>query len=294
MGVVKNRHGTYVVRKKVPEGHEEAVARVLADARSRVSWLQRSLGTKDLRIANTAALPILMEFDAVLAKAAALMSPLPKRDSLSASEIATMADYYYASLLSEDEEVRRDGTSSEEVYREVTKQLADLGIPADTMFDPEPPPPYGLTERELDQSHQAVDIVLPAAKAALSRGNISFVEEGMDELQEVFRCELDRSSKAYKALGTAVLKRYVQHLEAISKRNVGEVVDTPKIVEPLSDTASRSGAPSDANTLSAAYEGWKKATSPTQSTDREFDNAVRRFIELHLRPLERPPFREHQ
>ncbi len=282
MGVVKNRHGIYVVRKKVPKGHEEAVARVLGETRrSRVSWLQRSLGTKDLRAANIAAKPILMEFDAILAKAAALASPIPKRDSLSEREIAAMADYYYAVLLSEDEEVRSDGTGSEEVYREAAKQLADLGIPASTMFEREPPRPYGMTERELVKSHQAVDIVLPAAKAALARGDISFVEEGMDELQEVFRCDLDPSSKAYRALGTAVLKRYVQHLEAISKRNVGEVVDTPKIVEPPSDTALGSGTPSGADTLSAAYEGWKKATSPIKSTDREFHHAVRRFNELH-------------
>ncbi len=144
MGVVKNRHGIYVVRKKVPKGHEEAVARVLGETRrSRVSWLQRSLGTKDLRAANIAAKPILMEFDAILAKAAALASPIPKRDSLSEREIAAMADYYYAVLLSEDEEVRSDGTGSEEVYREAAKQLADLGIPASTMFEREPPRPYG-------------------------------------------------------------------------------------------------------------------------------------------------------
>ncbi|HWK38443.1 MAG TPA: site-specific integrase [Hyphomicrobium sp.] len=278
MGVVKNRHGTYVVRKKVPKGHEEAVARVLADGRSRVSWLQRSLGTKDLRTANTAALPMLMEFDAILAKAAALLSPIPKRDSLNASEIAVMADYHYAVLLSEDEEGRRDGSGSEQVYNGVAKQLAELGIAAATGFDQLPPPAYGMTDREFNQSEQAVDIVLPAAKAALARGDISFVEEELDELKEVFRCDLDPASPAYKALGSAVLKRHVQGLEAIGKRNVGEVVDTPRLVEPPTDIKPSSPG---SDTLSAAFEGWKKAKQPTNSTEREFHNAVRRFIELH-------------
>jgi hypothetical protein len=181
MGVVKNRHGVYMARKKVPGGHEEAVARVLRDDRQRVVWLQRSLGTKDLLTANTAALPVLMAFDATLAKAAALLSPIPKRDVLSEREIAVMADYHYAAMLSEDEEMRRDSTGSEEVYRDVSKQLADLGIPAGTMFEPGPLQPFGLTERELVQSQQAVDIVLPAAKVALARGDISFVKEELEE-----------------------------------------------------------------------------------------------------------------
>lgn len=279
MGVVKNQHGVYVVRKKVPAGHEEAVARVLADDRLRVSWLQRSLGTKDLRQANTAALPILMEFDAILAKAAALLSPIPKRDDLSEREIGAMADYYYATMLSEDEEVRESGTGSDAVYRDVARQLAALGIQATTMRKLEPPATYGMTERELEQQRDAVATVLPEARAALAKGNIAFVEKDLDELMEVFRCGLDPHSKAYRALGMAVLKRHVQHLEAVEKRNVGEIVDTPKVVEPPIDIKSVASSGND--TLSAAYAGWKKAKSPTQSTDREFHNAVRRFIELH-------------
>ncbi|WBT39952.1 site-specific integrase [Hyphomicrobium sp. DMF-1] len=280
MGVVKNRNGTYVVRKKVPAGHEEAVARVLADGRERVSWLQRSLGTKDLRIANTAAKPIMMEFDALLGRASALVSPIPKRESLSASEIAVMADYHYASLLAEDDELRRSGTGSEQVYQDVATQLADLGIQATTMFKPEPLPAFGMSERELKKHQDTVDYVVPEARAALARGDITFVEEDLNELMEIFRCALDPRSEAYKALGMAVLKRYVQHLEAIGKRNAGEVVETPRIVEPPQDIEA-AVRPSGTDTLGAAYEGWKKAKNPTQSTDREFRNAVRRFIEQH-------------
>lgn len=279
MGVVKNQHGIFVVRKKVPKGLEEAVARVLADGRERVSWLQRSLGTKDVRTANTAAKPILMEFDAVLAKAEALLSPIPKRDDLSEREIAAMADYFYASVLSEDDKVRRDGTGSEQLYRDVAKQLADRGIKATTMFKPEPLAPFGMTERELEKQRDAVAIVLPEAKAALAKGDITFVEDELDELMEIFRCDLDPKAEAYKALGMAVLKRNLQHLEAIATRNAGEVVDTPKVVEPTIGVGTMLSPSTD--TLNAAYVGWKRARNPSQSTDREFHNAVRRFIELH-------------
>lgn len=280
MGVVKNRYGIYVARKKVPKGHEEAVARVLADGRQRVSWLQRSLGTKDLRTANTAAKPILMEFDSILAKAAALLSPIPKRDDLSEREIAAMADYHFASVLREDEETRRDGTGSEELYRDIANQIAEHGVQAVTMFKPEPLPRFGMTERELEKQREAVDIVLPEARAALAKGDITFVSEDLDELMEVFRCALDPQSKAYKALGMAVLRRYVQHLEAIEKRNAGEAIDTPKVIEPAISVGAAI-RPSGTDTLSAAYEGWKKARNPSKSSEWEYGHAVRRFIELH-------------
>ncbi|MDH4982790.1 site-specific integrase [Hyphomicrobium sp. D-2] len=299
MGVVKNRHGTYVVRKKVPKGLEEAVARVLGDERQRVAWLQRSLGTKDLKIANVAAKPILIEFDAVLAKAAALVSPIPQRDDLSDGEVKTMADYFYASLLSEDDEVRRDGAGSQQLFREVADQVS--GVVVASAFDlDEAAPPYGMSEREFDKHKSTVDFLLPAARKALARGDLSFVDDELDELMAVFRIGLDPSSKAYRALGTAVLKRYVQHLEALDRRNAGEVVETPPLLEPPLSASERpaSSASSAKDTLSAAYEGWKKARSSVASTDREYYNAIQRFIELHgdmrIRDIRRSHVREYR
>ena len=52
MGISKNRHGTYAARKKVPAHLQEAVARVLDNSKRRQVWLQRSLGTKDIKEAN--------------------------------------------------------------------------------------------------------------------------------------------------------------------------------------------------------------------------------------------------
>jgi hypothetical protein len=207
MGVVKNRHGTFVVRRKVPDGHEEAVAKVIGDGRSEVSWLQRSLRTKDRRQANTAALPYLIEFDAILAKAAALLNPIPRRDDLSDGEVTAMADYFYASLLSEDDEVRSDGFGSQEIFRAVAAQLADHGEPPSSAFDPnEATPPYGKSEREFAQHQETVEFVLPAARTALARGDITFVEDELDELMSVFRINLDPPSKGYRMFGSESAK----------------------------------------------------------------------------------------
>jgi hypothetical protein len=52
MGIVKNRHGSYEARKKVPKRLEEATATVLGVTKQRQSWLKKSLGTKDLREAK--------------------------------------------------------------------------------------------------------------------------------------------------------------------------------------------------------------------------------------------------
>jgi hypothetical protein len=55
MGLIKDRHGTYYARKKVPKRLEAAVAQVLANGKSRLSWLKKSLGTKMAHEANVRA-----------------------------------------------------------------------------------------------------------------------------------------------------------------------------------------------------------------------------------------------
>ena len=119
MGVLKSKHGVYYVRKKVPDKLAEAVSSVIGFSRPRVSWLKRSLHTKDLREANIKAKPALIEFDNILARADALLTQVPVRADLSEHEIEKLAAYHYASLLDEDEEVRREGTGSEEVHRNI-------------------------------------------------------------------------------------------------------------------------------------------------------------------------------
>jgi hypothetical protein len=96
----------------VPKELEEATARVLATGRPRASWLKRSLNTKDQREANIRAKLVLIEFDNILAKAEASLRSAPLRSDLSDQEIDRIADYHFASMLDEDDELRRDGPAS--------------------------------------------------------------------------------------------------------------------------------------------------------------------------------------
>nr|WP_291577401.1 DUF6538 domain-containing protein [Bradyrhizobium sp.] len=69
MGLMKDRHGTYYARVKVPDRLQEAVARVLDNGKDRQSFLKKSLGTKDLKAANVRAKPIQAGFDRVFVSA---------------------------------------------------------------------------------------------------------------------------------------------------------------------------------------------------------------------------------
>jgi hypothetical protein len=55
MGLLKDRHGTYYARQRVPQGLEEAVARILNNGKVKQVWLKRSLGTKKVAEANVRA-----------------------------------------------------------------------------------------------------------------------------------------------------------------------------------------------------------------------------------------------
>src|SRR5262245_64412097 len=46
MGLIKNEHGVWCVRRKVPKRLEEAVATVLGASKARQPWLKRSLRTR--------------------------------------------------------------------------------------------------------------------------------------------------------------------------------------------------------------------------------------------------------
>src|SRR5215831_9692648 len=73
MGLIKNEHGVYHVRRKVPKHLEEATATVMGVSKLRVSWLKETLGTKDEKQARVRAKPVMMKFDGILAKAEALL-----------------------------------------------------------------------------------------------------------------------------------------------------------------------------------------------------------------------------
>jgi hypothetical protein len=276
MGIWRHPHGTYYARKKVPERLVQEVGR---------SWLKQSLRTKDIRLANVLVKPVLAEFDRILAKAEPSTEPsAPPIATLDAKLIKSIADHHYASTLAEDERIRHSGTGSQPLFNSLLKQLQDAGEEFQTPFTNEAPE-FGLSDREWEHEKDAVAVVLPAARSALARGDITFIGEELDELLAVFRLNVTKGSAAYRELGYEVLKAHVRGLEALGERHRGRVVDTPKVLTAASDDAemlTNKGVHSaDPPTLRDAFDGWQKAKTRPISTVKEFEYAVRLFEELH-------------
>jgi hypothetical protein len=134
MGLIKDRHGTYYVQRKVPERLQEAVARVLNSDKPKQVFLKKSLGTKVLRAANVAATHIIADFNRTLASAEALLKERPVTSSLTDAQIKRMSESYYALLLAADEEERQEGTGSEPIFQSIAQQLAAEGVEFKTPF----------------------------------------------------------------------------------------------------------------------------------------------------------------
>src|SRR6478672_6354385 len=90
MGLIKNEHGVYHVRRKVPKALEVATARAMGVPKERVSWLKETLGTE--------------------------------------AEIKAISDYFYAYELGTDQELREEGVGSDPMFAEVHRQLTEAGV----------------------------------------------------------------------------------------------------------------------------------------------------------------------
>src|ERR1700689_4862871 len=99
MGIIKDRHGTYYVQRKVPERLQEAVARVVGADDPRRVFLKKSLGTKVLKDAKAAAPHVLADFNRIVGEAEALLKEQPVVTTLSDAQIKRMAESYYATFL---------------------------------------------------------------------------------------------------------------------------------------------------------------------------------------------------
>jgi integrase len=273
MGVIKNRHGVYCARRKVPPELAGAVARLTGSARERQSWLQRSLRTKDFREANIRAKPVLIEFDQILEKAKALTGPRQLRTELSDSEIKRISEFFYARCLEDDDTFRAED-DSEQVYQSVYEQLEQAGQFVSPGFPKAPVPKFGMSDRQMSKRAETLAFVTEAAREALARNDIGFMAEEVAELLEDFRIDLDESSPAYRRLGAAVLRRYVAALKVKTDRLRGELIETPVVHYP-SPQATVSGS------LTTALEGWKKFADRPEGTVREFEHGINRFVELH-------------
>src|SRR5262249_3961684 len=163
------------------------------EGKKRQAWLQRSLRTKDKREAKRRAPPVLMEFDRTLEEAEALASERPLRSSLDRREIERIAEFFYAHELAADEEERREG-GSEHFFQDIAKQLNEAGVEFKTAYPIAAPPEFGLSDRDMDKINQSIETVLPAAKHALAKGDISMMRWEVDELLNLFRINLDRKA----------------------------------------------------------------------------------------------------
>src|SRR2546421_327956 len=147
MGLIKNEHGVFHVRRKVPKALEVATARVTEAPKERVSWLKETLGTKDEKRAKVLAKPVMMKFDRILAQAEALLVEHPVRTELTEAEIKQIADYFYAHELGADEEIREGGIGSDPGLASVHRQLTEAGIKVKAAFDVAEENGSGLLDR---------------------------------------------------------------------------------------------------------------------------------------------------
>jgi len=275
MGLIKNEHGVFHVRRKVPKALEVATARAMGVPKERVSWLKETLGTKDEKKAKVLAKPVMMKFDRILAQAEALLVEYPMRTELTEAEIKRIADYFYAHELGGDEALREEGIGSDPVFANIHRQLAEAGVEFETPFDVAEEAGSGLSDRMMHKVEEDASVVLLAAKEALARGNINFIRYELNELLQLFRINLDPACADYRKVALAVIKAEVRALEDVRARNRGQPIDSPKLPDPTS-TSPVSGCG-----LRAAYDGWDKMEARPISTRMEFSRGIDRFIELH-------------
>jgi integrase len=276
MGLIKNEHGVFHVRRKVPKALEVATAKAMGVPKERVSWLKETLGTKDEKRAKVLAKPVMMKFDRILAQAEALLVEHPVRTELTEAEIKRIADYFYAHELGADEALREEGIGSDPVFADVHRQLSEAGVEFESPFDvAEGDAGSGLSNRMMHKVEEDASVVVLAAKEALARGNINFIRYELNELLQLFRINLDPACADYRKVALAVIKAEVRALEDVLARNRGQPIDSPK----LSDLTSTT--PVSGRALRAAYAGWDKMEARPISTRMEFSRGIDRFIELH-------------
>ena len=192
MGLMKDRHGTYYARVKVPDRLQAAVALVLGRGKERQSFLKRSLGTKDLKAANVRAKPVLASFDRVFGEAEQLLVARPMRESLSATEIKRMAEALFGKLLADDEAWRFGGRA---YMAQAEAQLRRDGVE----FTPRSPlntlPEFGWLPEQLREQKENLVYELQTMQDALARGDITAVVDEVALLLADFQIDLDNKRR---------------------------------------------------------------------------------------------------
>jgi integrase len=267
MGLIKDRHGTYYARHKVPERLQEAVARILDNGKARQVWLKKSLGTKVVAQANVRAKPVQIEFDRLLAKAEAQLKERPLRSSLAHVEIKRIADFFLASALAVDEKRRITGKGDDLLFVSVDARCAMEALALE--------PGRGLSPRTMEAIQNDTAFVLATTEDQLARGDIRLIRGEVDELLNVFQINLDPNCADYFKLARAVQVAAVKYLRAVLARQKGEPIETPAVIAPNQEGTPGSG------TLKDALAGWQKERAPSPGVLAEYERAIRLFSELH-------------
>ena len=267
MGLIKDRHGTYYARHKVPERLQEAVARILDNGKAKQVWLKKSLATKVVAQANVRAKPVQIEFDQLLAKAEAQLKERPLRSSLADVEIKRIADFFLASALAVDEQRRITGKGDDPLFLSVDARSAMEALALE--------PGRGLSPRTMEAIQNDTAFVLATTEDQLARGDIRLIRGEVDELLNVFQINLDPNCADYFKLARAVQVAAVKYLRAVLARQKGEPIETPAVIAPNQEGTPRSGTPKD------ALAGWQKERAPSPGVLAEYERATRLFSELH-------------
>jgi len=267
MGLIKDRHGTYYARHKVPERLQEAVARILDNGKAKQVWLKKSLATKVVAQANVRAKPVQIEFDQLLAKAEAQLKERPLRSSLADVEIKRIADFFLASALAVDEQRRITGKGDDLLFVSVDARCAMEALALE--------PGRGLSPRTMEAIQNDTAFVLATTEDQLARGDIRLIRGEVDELLNVFQINLDPNCADYFKLARAVQVAAVKYLRAVLARQKGEPIETPAVIAPNQEGTPGSG------TLKDALAGWQKERTPSPGVLAEYERATRLFLELH-------------
>lgn len=269
MGLLKDRHGTYYARHKVPLRLQEATARILENGKAKQVWLKRSLGTKKLQEAHVRAKPVQMEFDRIIARAEETLKARPMRTSLSDTEIKRMAEYTYAHALAAHDEYIREAPEEEADQRKLIEAIEGPQQWA------EPIPEFGLSGDQLFDARDNQARIISETETALARGDIGHAAHKTEDALDAFQITLDPKCAHYRKLGMEVLRAHVRGIRAIAARDRGEPIETPPLILPQANGAATGG------TLRDALEGWRKERSPSPGVLTEYERAVRLFNELH-------------
>lgn len=275
--------GTYEFRKRLPE----ALAGKPVPAHMRGAFddlinpktdrfkreLVRSLATKDLREAkrldHQEALKATRLFDA----AVNALTPLRIAVQSVALDLKQLADDVFAGLLADDEAERTEGDDRRHLQTpEERAQWPDLvDVPPSTQMgmSPDHAHIYGELLPELEGEYRAAyarrdpKIVYAETSIALKRLGIY----------------LSKSSPEFQKAALVVLEAHVRAYDAMNKRQRGEVIPTPVVVE--RSTVELGPQLSEALAAWAAGGSAHNAKKPNANTITEAEQAVRYFKELH-------------